>query len=116
MPQRIRLSRAKGWRKPAGAIVVARPTKWGNPWRVKRWMNGWAVFGRGEFTWVDGWAEADARAEAVAKFSRLVRGTTYARQAEIELAGHDLCCWCPLDQPCHAAVLLDIANQGGAQK
>lgn len=28
-----------------------------------------------------------------------------------ELRGHDLACWCPLDQPCHADVLLEIANQ-----
>lgn len=27
-----------------------------------------------------------------------------------ELRGHDLCCWCPLDQPCHADVLLELAN------
>ena len=27
-----------------------------------------------------------------------------------ELRGRDLCCWCPLDQPCHADVLLEIAN------
>lgn len=27
-----------------------------------------------------------------------------------ELAGRDLACWCPLDQPCHADVLLEIAN------
>jgi hypothetical protein len=27
-----------------------------------------------------------------------------------ELAGRDLACWCPLDQPCHAGVLLEIAN------
>ncbi|MGC7247308.1 DUF4326 domain-containing protein, partial [Mycobacteroides abscessus] len=27
-----------------------------------------------------------------------------------ELRGHDLACWCPLDQPCHADVLLEIAN------
>lgn len=29
-----------------------------------------------------------------------------------ELAGSDLACWCPLDQPCHAGVLLEIANRG----
>ncbi|WP_019732123.1 DUF4326 domain-containing protein [Mycobacterium avium] len=28
-----------------------------------------------------------------------------------ELAGHDLACWCPPDQPCHADVLLELANQ-----
>ena len=27
-----------------------------------------------------------------------------------ELRGHDLACWCPLDQPCHADVLLELAN------
>lgn len=33
-PQRIQLKRTKGWRKPEGAIVVARPSKWGNPFRL----------------------------------------------------------------------------------
>lgn len=28
-----------------------------------------------------------------------------------ELAGRDLACWCRLDQPCHADVLLAIANE-----
>lgn len=28
------------------------------------------------------------------------------------LAGKDLACWCPLDQPCHADVLLELANGG----
>jgi hypothetical protein len=27
-----------------------------------------------------------------------------------DLAGHDLACWCPLDQPCHADVLFELAN------
>jgi hypothetical protein len=26
-----------------------------------------------------------------------------------ELRGKDLACWCPLDQPCHADVLLELA-------
>lgn len=35
----------------------------------------------------------------------------FAREAiVIELAGRDLVCWCPLDQPCHADVLLELAN------
>jgi hypothetical protein len=28
-----------------------------------------------------------------------------------ELGGLDLACWCPLDGPCHADVLLDVANK-----
>lgn len=27
-----------------------------------------------------------------------------------ELVGRDLACWCPLDQPCHADVLIELAN------
>ncbi|AMS02813.1 hypothetical protein SEA_YEEZY_68 [Gordonia phage Yeezy] len=29
-----------------------------------------------------------------------------------KLRGRDLVCWCPLDQPCHADVLLELANGG----
>ena len=32
-------------------------------------------------------------------------------EVRAELAGRDLCCWCPLDQPCHADVLLELANR-----
>jgi hypothetical protein len=34
MPERIQLKRTRGWRLPEGAVSVARPTRWGNPWRV----------------------------------------------------------------------------------
>jgi hypothetical protein len=32
------------------------------------------------------------------------------------LAGRDLACWCPLDKPCHADVLLELANPDPEQK
>jgi len=31
--------------------------------------------------------------------------------SKIELRGKNLACWCALDQPCHADVLLELANQ-----
>lgn len=100
-PKRIQLSRRKGWRKPEGAIVVARPSKWGNPHIV------------GDFTpvWRDrlGWPERFDRATAVTAY-RLNLRTWDVDDARRELAGHDLACWCPLDEPCHADVLLEIAN------
>jgi Domain of unknown function (DUF4326) len=34
MPERVQQRRTKGWRKPDGAISVARPHKWGNPFEV----------------------------------------------------------------------------------
>lgn len=33
-PKRIQLRRTKGWRKPVGAVVVSRPSVWGNPFRA----------------------------------------------------------------------------------
>jgi len=38
-------------------------------------------------------------------------GAQLAKAARNELAGKDLACWCPLDQPCHADVLLELANE-----
>jgi len=28
-----------------------------------------------------------------------------------EIIGKDLACWCAIDEPCHADVLLEIANE-----
>lgn len=36
--------------------------------------------------------------------------TNMAEYAAIALRGHDLVCWCPLDQPCHADVLLELVG------
>jgi hypothetical protein len=108
MPQRIQRKRSKGWKMPAGAVYVGRQTRWGNPFRV------------GSPNADDCMACVD-RAEAVAKYrSELTTfgdavnftGCTAAEIRE-ELRGKDLACWCPLDQPCHADVLLELANEEG---
>lgn len=105
MTHRIRLSRARGWRKPPGTIVVARPGPWGNPFIVGKYGTA---------------------AECVAQFTLLAQGfidigspqactdaqiatATRIRDHIHDLAGHDLGCWCQLGKPCHADVLLDIA-------
>ncbi len=94
MPKRVQMHRRKGgWRKDhPDAVIVARPTKWGNPFAG------------------DGPAD---RAHVTRLFrEHLSRPEQATRRAEIraELRGKDLACWCPLDQPCHADVLLEIAN------
>ncbi|WP_247625296.1 DUF4326 domain-containing protein [Microbacterium galbinum] len=94
-PQRVQLSRLKGYRKPENTVVVARPSSWGNPFRV------------GE--------NALTRADAVAQFRDLVMDpgaayTGFRAQVREQLAGKNLACWCPLGDPCHADVLLEIAN------
>jgi len=88
-PKRIQRSRVKGWRMPPGAVYVGRPSRWGNPIPIEP---------TGHF-------DERGRAEYVATI-------TVQQRAEIRraLRGRDLACWCPLDQPCHADVLLEIAN------
>ncbi len=84
-PRRIQLQRRKGWRKPAGTVVVSRPTRWGNPFPVTE----------------------GNRAAAVESYR------CWLPTSGLDLTplrGKDLACWCPPDQPCHADVLLEIAN------
>jgi hypothetical protein len=102
MPERIQLRRTKGWRLPPNTINVARPTTWGNPFVV------------GGINHKTGERIAD-RAHAVRLFeerwfSPTLLGTCMADLAAEQLRGFNLACWCPLDQPCHADVLLRVAN------
>ena len=99
-PKRIQRRRVKGWRMPEGAIYVGRPTQWGNPWLVDV-----AYYGSLEA----------ARFCTVALYQQWLTGlynsTTMPPVPNLEpLRGKDLACWCPLDQPCHADVLLELAN------
>ena len=88
-PKRVQLSRRKGWKIPPHTVSVARPTRWGNPFRVG----------------VDG----DA-AECVRKY-RDCHIAGWERSYFISrLRGKNLACWCKLDEPCHADVLLEVAN------
>ncbi len=123
-PKRIQQRRTKGWRKPEGAVAVGRPSKWGNPWRVRRAYNDgqWDIIetvpdlGDTSVEWAG--SLADARAQAVEIFRAILFDGASAEKPEYpsadeiraELAGKDLMCWCPLDQPCHADVLLELAN------
>jgi hypothetical protein len=92
LPRRVQLSRRKGWRLPAHTVVVARPTRWGNPFPIN---------------------QPAERAEAVASYLVWIKGPArdeLRREARRCLRGFNLACWCPLDGPCHADVLLQIAN------
>lgn len=113
MPERIQRKRTRGWRMPQNAVYVGRPGKWGNP-----------------FSWVDYPTHAqdgngatypvpiqERRALAVSCFQAELYGQrdvllSYPTVEDIrrELAGFDLVCWCPLEQHCHADVLLAVAR------
>ena len=96
MPVRVRLSRERGWRMPPNTVRVARARKigWGNPF----------VIGQ------EGIPDA---ATAVERYRAHLLDTLQhecMRAALAELRGKNLACWCKLYQPCHADVLLELAN------
>lgn len=135
-PKRIQLRRTGGWRKPEGAIVVARPSRWGNWYKVvrnrvvtdgrgfQREGSWWVVVATDKRGWETGshWGAWTDKDEATAFAVMLYRASLEATYVDLDgprkrewylgrLRGHDLACWCPLDQPCHADVLLELANQ-----
>lgn len=100
-PQRIQLKRTKGWRMPENTVKVDRATSWGNPWKVGN---------------IGPWGRTAADNEgAVGLFKAMLNdpelraGTRYPADLT-PLRGKNLACWCPLDKPCHADVLLELAN------
>jgi hypothetical protein len=95
---------------PENAVRVDRSTRWGNPFIV---------------------GEDGTRPECVELYKALLAGLlclncraplarqeatlAYVRQHIDQLRGHDLACWCPPGQPCHADMLLELANAPGKQ-
>jgi hypothetical protein len=97
-PKRIQRRRTKGWKMPLGVVYVGRPTKWGNPFRV-------------DFSTS---REQCCQYFRAAIVNPKMAGNDMPSLAQVmELRGKDLACWCRLDQPCHADVLLEIANREG---
>lgn len=124
-PVRIQRRRTKGWRMPAGAVYVGRPTKWGNPWRLEGWQGAFvSLLQLGERGDKAGMRAAavklyrlwitqelvtiDADPERVGAWaSEIAKGINMERAAGedvtattipdvSELRGKDLVCWCPL--------------------
>ena len=89
-PKRIQRKRTKGWKMPEGAVYVGRPTKFGNNFDVATYGRKLAIF----------------NFRMRMKNMELINPGFFA-----ELRDKDLACWCRLDQPCHADVLLEIANK-----
>lgn len=116
-PIRIQRKRTKGWRMPPNTVYVGRPTKWGNPFKVGgRFMIGDPnPKSAGVFRMI--WCEAhipDSRftlirdSKTATEFYRRLIAKNPPQDIE-QLRDKDLACWCPLDQPCHADVLLGLA-------
>lgn len=145
-PRRIQMTRNKPWRPDnPNAVIVARPSKFGSPYRYRTpyglarvpatngdpWEYEGRISGDGarhDYHWPDGRITEHhvrymTRDEIVETFRRaLVTPTPQLRlyqrlvgpitvdDVRRELAGKDLACWCKSWDPCHADVLLEVAN------
>lgn len=114
-PKRIQRKRTKGWKMPPGAVYVGRPTKWGNNYRIGSDLQQ-ATGSVRELACLDGEPHETIVTPEIAV--RLYEAWLYARWGMLteykvaeELHGKDLVCWCSLDAPCHADVLLRLANE-----
>lgn len=105
--RRIQRKRIKGWKMPPNTVYVGRPTKWGNPWTVEKyWDAGYSG------------SEQTAAQHCVDAFRAWLEGRDHWAHGELkpipdlaELRGKNLACWCPLDQPCPADVLIKLCQE-----
>jgi hypothetical protein len=122
MAKRIQRKRTKDYSQPFGTIYVGRPTKWGNPFGIGKYLNAWGkafiairiakqpeeirgIYKQGflyekislenSLKWYQWWLDFQIENK---------------RLDPKQLKGANLSCWCPLDQPCHADILLKLAN------
>lgn len=105
MPKRIQRKRTKGWRMPPNTKSVTRPGKYSNPARVGMWKG---------FTQADAveaykcWQRGDL---AYRSWNNVFGNPPTDEEIKKDLGGCDLACWCKIEEPCHADVLLEIANR-----
>lgn len=101
LPRRIQLQRTAGWRLPYNTVKVDRTTRWGNPLRLKAGYTAESAVADYR-RWLAGAAShlSDVKAAQAPTFEEI-------RQ---RLKGKNLACWCAIGRPCHADVLLEIAN------
>jgi hypothetical protein len=104
MPERIQLRRIRGWRLPPNTARVDRSTRWGNPCRVGMFKDYTAADAVRDFElWI-------ARDLSVRSFENAFGEPPSIEEIVAHLHGKNLACWCKPGEPCHADVLLRIAN------
>jgi hypothetical protein len=107
MPRRYQRKRTAGYRLPEGVQCVTRPHQFGNPWIVGSWIAQPIEDGRA-------WNEVEVTPELAVALYRawlaMPEQADLVATVRVELAGSDLACYCGESDPCHADVLLEIAN------
>jgi protein gp37 len=112
-PRRVQLKRTKGWRMPPNTVKVDRTSRWGNPFEIGKTSPGEGKLGSCTPKELLGVPVRD-RAHAVQLFREWIHSPSEVaetwRTAAHTLCGKNLACWCSLDGPCHAEILLRLVN------
>lgn len=95
-PIRIQRKRTKGFKFPPNTVSVTRPGRWGNQFKIGDGLPGMPSI------------KMDA-VDVVMCFELFIPEFA-VEAARKELRGKNLACFCALDKPCHANVLLELAN------
>lgn len=103
-PRRVQLRRAKGYRMPENTVKVDRTTKWGNPIKVGTFKGYTAAEAVRDYR---RWMLRDL---CVRSFENAYGTPPTLAEVRSALRGKNLACWCTPGQPCHADVLLELAN------
>lgn len=127
-PRRIQRKRTKGWRMPAGVKYVGRGSRYGNHYVVGKV----ACDCRSPGECSHNTFRCETAAEAAREYRAVPRSEKWKHRAREDLRGRDLACWCGLCDahrdgkplgvrceacaPCHADVLLEIANEPEAAR
>lgn len=115
-PHQLRVQQRRSVRLPDGAVSVARPTRWGNPFRVERYgrdlalqLYSNALLGVWEpgllSTVVEATVAEVEQARQLQQEWRARFGVPPKELARLMLTGKRLACYCPLTVPCHADLL-----------
>ncbi len=119
-PIRIQRSRQHKQFSPNGLpiVYVGRPSEYGNPFIVNQEMPldilhelGYEVEGILEDREAGG-VLCNSVGEALKYFEKWVNHNKYLKnKVKAELKGKNLSCWCKIGEPCHADILLKLANE-----
>ena len=121
LPVRVQRKRSKGWKMPPNTVYVGRGTKWGNPYKVVENMvyekdGEWEL----KITCIN---DEEAKRACIELYTEYLLPYKHGNDLDLfffsvgnyeqivnELKGKNLACFCPLSEPCHADILLRLAN------
>lgn len=113
-PIRIQRSRKHKQVSPNGLpiVYVGRPSKWGNPFNVVGGGGQWLVMSDDGFQLESFDNKKDAIDFCVGNYKEyILHEHNFGIKNISELRGKNLSCWCKVGEPCHADVLLVMANK-----